>query len=273
MLKNFPLITADNFAGRNIKYGVREFGMATIANGLSQTGMFIPFIGTFLTFSDYMRNAIRLAALQKIQVVYQFTHDSIFLGEDGPTHQPVEHYAALRAIPNLQVIRPGSAYEVQMSWMAALRYKGPTALLLTRQNLPEIAETKEFSYKDGVGRGAYILKKEKTKADYTLFATGSELSLAIDVANALEKKGKSVRVVSLPCFELFDQQDKAYRESVVGGDIGKRVSIEAGVELGWYKYIGLDGVAISMHSFGASAPAQDLAKEFGFTVEAILEKI
>ena len=273
MLKNYPLISPRNFAGRNIKYGVREFGMATIATGLSQTKMILPYIGTFLTFSDYMRNAIRLAALQKAHVVYQFTHDSIFLGEDGPTHQPIEHYAALRAIPFLQFIRPGDAYEVKMSWIAALRYQGPTAFALSRQNLPEIAETKNFSYADGVGRGAYILKKEKSKPDYTLVATGSELHLAMDVSAALEKMGKSVRVVSMPCWALYEEQDQKYKESVFGGDIGIRVSIEAGVELGWHKYIGMDGIAISMHSFGASAPAADLEKEFGFTVDAILKKI
>lgn len=273
MMKNYPLVTPGNFAGRNIKYGVREFAMATIATGLSQTRMILPFVGTFLTFSDYMRNAIRLAALQKAHVVYQFTHDSIFLGEDGPTHQPVEHYAALRTIPFLQVIRPGDAYEVKMSWIAALRYQGPSALLLTRQNLPEIPETKNFSYANGVGRGAYILKKEKSKPDYTLIATGSELHLAMDVSAALEKMGKSVRVVSMPCWEIYDEQDQEYKTSVLGGDIGIRVSIEAGVELGWHKYIGMDGIAISMHSFGASAPAADLAKEFGFTVDAIIKKI
>ncbi len=273
MLKNYPLIAPGNFSGRNIKYGVREFGMATIATGLFHTGMIIPYVGTFLTFSDYMRNAIRLAALQQSHVMYQFTHDSIFLGEDGPTHQPIEHYAALRAIPFLQVIRPGDAYEVKMSWIAALRYKGPTALLLSRQNLPEIPETKNFSYAEGVGRGAYILKKEKGKVDYTLIATGSELHLAIDVAAALEKKGKNVRVVSMPCWELYEEQDQKYKESVFGGDIGVRVSIEAGVEMGWHKYIGTNGIAISMHRFGASAPAEDLAKEFGFTVDAILNKI
>lgn len=273
MLKNYPLVTPGNFAGRNIKFGVREFGMATIATGLSQTNMILPFIGTFLTFSDYMRNAIRLAALQRAHVIYQFTHDSIFLGEDGPTHQPIEHYAALRAMPFLQVIRPGDAYEVKMSWIAALRYQGPTALILTRQNLPEIPETKNFSYANGVGRGAYILKKEKTKPHYTLLATGSELHLAMDVSVALEKMGKSVRVVSMPCWEMYEEQDEAYKESVLGGDIGVRVSIEAGSELGWHKYIGINGIAISMHSFGASAPAEDLAKEFGFTVDAIMKKI
>lgn len=272
-LKNYPLITPGNFQGRNIKYGVREFAMATIATGLSQTGMIVPFIGTFLTFSDYMRNAIRLAALQKAHVIYQFTHDSIFLGEDGPTHQPIEQYAALRAIPQLLFFRPGDAYEVKMTWIAALQFKGPSAIALSRQNLPEIPETKNFSFAEGVGRGGYILKKEKGKPDYTLLATGSELHLAIDVATALEKLGKHVRVVSMPCWELYDSQDPSYKESVLGGEIGIRVSIEAGVELGWHKYIGLEGIAISMHSFGASAPASDLAKEFGFNVDAILHKI
>ena len=273
MMKSYALVAPGNFTGRNIKFGVREFGMATMATGLFQTGMIIPFVGTFLTFSDYMRNAIRLAALQRAHVIYHFTHDSIFLGEDGPTHQPIEHYAALRAIPFLQVIRPGDAYEVKMSWIAALRFNGPTALLLTRQNLPEIPETKNFSYADGLGRGAYILKKEKSKPDYTLIATGSELHLAMDVAAELDKMGKSVRVISMPCWEIYEEQDQEYKESVLGGNIGIRVSIEAGVELGWHKYIGMNGIAISMHSFGASAPAADLAKEFGFTVDAILKKI
>ncbi|BBI17699.1 transketolase [Neochlamydia sp. S13] len=273
MLKNYPLVKPGDFSGRNIKYGVREFGMATIANGLYQTHMILPFIGTFLTFSDYMRNAIRLAALQKAHVIYQFTHDSIFLGEDGPTHQPVEHYASLRAIPYLRVIRPADAHEVKMAWAAALRYHGPTAIILTRQNLPEITATESFSYADGMGRGAYLLKKENSKPDYTLLATGSEVHLALDVAAALEKSGKSVRVISMPCWELYEEQDSAYKESLLGGDLGIRVSIEAGVEQGWHKYIGLSGIAISMQSFGASAPAAALAQEFGFTVDSILKKL
>lgn len=272
MMKKFPIVTPGNFHGRNIKFGVREFGMATIATGLAQTRMITPFIGTFLTFSDYMRNAIRLCSLMKEQVIYQFTHDSIFLGEDGPTHQPIEHLAALRAIPNLHVIRPADANEVKMAWVAALRYKGPTAFILSRQNLPELAET-NVSYSNGVGRGAYILKKEKGNLDYTLFATGSEVSLALDVAKELEKLGKNVRVVSMPCWEMFEEQNHEYRMSVVGGDIGKRVSIEAGVSLGWHKYIGMDGIAISMEGYGASAPYRVLAAEFGFTVESILERI
>jgi transketolase len=272
MIKKYPLVAPGTFQGRNIKFGVREFGMATMATGLYQTGLILPFIGTFLTFSDYMRNAIRLASMQRAHVVYQFTHDSIFLGEDGPTHQPVEHYAALRAIPHLHVIRPADSHEVRMSWIAALTYDGPTALLLSRQNLPDLESTK-VPYSEGVGRGAYIVKKEGSKPDFTLVATGSELSLALNVSDELEKLGKSVRVISMPCWEIFEEQNAEYKESVFGGDIGRRVSIEAGIDLGWYKYIGRDGIAICMERFGESAPAGALAKEFGFTVEDILERI
>ncbi len=260
------------FTGRNIKYGVREFGMAAMATGLQQTGMFLPFVGTFLTFSDYMRNAIRLAALQRAKVVYQFTHDSLFLGEDGPTHQPIEHLASLRAIPHLQVIRPADAHEVKGAWLAALRYSGPSAIILSRQNLPTLACT-HVSYDDGVGRGAYLVKKEERTPDYTLIATGSELLLALDVAKELERHGKAVRVVSMPCWQLFERQSLDYRHSVLGGQIGQRVSIEAGVEMGWHKYIGADGIAICMEGFGLSAPASALAREFGFTVESILERV
>ncbi|MBA3957195.1 MAG: transketolase [Parachlamydiaceae bacterium] len=272
MMKKFPLVSPGNFKGRNIKFGVREFGMATIATGMAQTRMITPFIGTFLTFSDYMRNAIRLCSLMKEQVIYQFTHDSIFLGEDGPTHQPVEHLAALRAIPNLHVMRPADTNEVKMAWVSALRYKGPTALILSRQNLPELAGT-NVSFAEGVGRGGYIIKKEKNKADYTLLATGSEVSLAMDVAVALEKLGKGVRVVSLPCWEIYDQQSIEYKNSVLGSNTGRRISIEAGISQGWHKYIGADGIAISIESYGASAPYRALAAEFGFTVESILERI
>lgn len=272
MMKQFPLISPGHFEGRNIKFGVREFGMATMATGLSLTHMILPFIGTFLTFSDYMRNAIRLASLMKIHVIYQFTHDSIFLGEDGPTHQPIEHYAALRAIPNLHVIRPADSREVKMAWLAALNYKGPTALLLSRQNLPDIPGT-DVSYEKGMAKGAYILKKETSQADYTLVATGSEVSLAMDVAAQLEKMGKQVRVISFPCWELFERQNKEYKESIFGGNLGQRVSIEAGVSQGWHQYIGREGIAICLEGFGASAPMKDLQKAFGFTVEDILERI
>jgi len=272
-LSKYPTITPGHFEGRNIKYGVREFAMAAMATGIHQTGMLTPFIGTFLTFSDYMKNAIRLCSLMKEQVIYQFTHDSIFLGEDGPTHQPVEQLAGLRAIPNLHVIRPGDQNEVEMAWLAALKYEGPTALILSRQSLPDLEITK-VSYTDGVGRGAYILKKEKsTPIDFTLIATGSELHLALDVAEALQKLGKSVRVVSMPCWELFDNQPADYKLSVLGGNIGKRVSIEAASDLGWHKYIGLDGIAICVEGFGASAPYRELTQEYGFTIESILERI
>jgi transketolase len=269
MMKQFPIIATRKFSGRNIKFGVREFGMATMANGLARTGFLTPFIGTFATFSDYMRNAIRLCAIMRLNVIYQFTHDSIFLGEDGPTHQAVEHYMSLRAIPNLHVIRPGDQNEVKMSWLAALRYRGPSAILLSRQKLPAVPGT-DRGYSEGVGRGAYVLKLESAKPDYTLIATGSELHLAYDVATELEKMGHHTRVVSMPCWELFEAQDREYRDSVLGGDLGKRVSIEAGVDQGWYKYA---DVTISQETYGASAPAADLEKEFGFTVESVLERI
>ena len=272
MMKKYPLISKGNFTGRTIKYGIREFGMATIATGLAETDMIVPFIGTFLTFSDYMRNAVRLAALSKVQVVYQFTHDSVFLGEDGPTHQPIEHLAALRAMPNLNVIRPADAWEVKMSWIAALRYRGPTALVLSRQNLPELSCC-NVSYENGMAKGAYIVKKESGKAEFTLIATGSEVSLALDVAAALEKIGKGVRVISMPCWELFEEQSDEYKWSVLGGDIGKRVSIEAGVSFGWSKWIGPFGISISIETFGESAPISDLAAEFGFTVDSILDRL
>jgi len=272
MMKEYSVIAPNKFEGRNIKYGVREFAMGAINNGLSLCGMFQPYCGTFFTFSDYMRNAIRLAALSPYHVIYQFTHDSIFLGEDGPTHQSIEHLASLRAMPNLHLIRPADSHEVRMAWIAALRYKGPTAIVLSRQNLPDLESTK-VSYDEGMGKGGYIVRKEKKKPDFTLFSTGSELHVALDAADLLEKKGKSVRVVSMPCWALFDQQPSSYRNSVIGGDLGVRVAIEAGSALGWHQYIGLDGIAICMKGFGLSAPAEELAKEFGFTPDAIVQRL
>lgn len=273
MMKKFPIVTPGKFEGHNIKFGVREFAMAGAASGLAETDLFIPFVGTFLTFSDYMRNAIRLAALSHIQVIYQFTHDSVFLGEDGPTHQPIEHIAALRAIPHLHVIRPADGWEVRMAWIAALRYRGPSAIILSRQALPQLELTHHFSYDNGLARGAYILKKESRSPDFTLLATGSEVWLALDVATALEKRGKAVRVISMPCWELFEEQEEAYKQSVIGGNLGKRVSIEAGVSFGWHQWIGPEGIAISIESFGESAPLSDLQAEFGFNVDAILRRL
>ena len=272
MMKQFPLVAPGDFTGRNIKYGIREFGMAAAAAGLWQTQMIRPYVGTFLTFSDYMRNAIRIASLSHFRTIYQFTHDSIFLGEDGPTHQPIEHVMSLRLMPNLAVFRPADANEVKRSWVAMLNRTGPCCIILTRQKLPTLEHT-EVACAEGVGRGAYIIKKESGKADFTLFATGSEVSLAMDVAASLEKMGKGVRVVSMPCWELFEEQPQDYKDSVVGGDIGKRVSIEAGVGLGWQRWVGPEGITICMEGFGLSAPMADLQNEFGFNVEAILERI
>ncbi len=272
MMKKFPIIAPGYFEGRNIKYGTREFAMATMATGLSQTDMILPYIGTFLTFSDYMKNGIRIAALSKVHVIYQFTHDSIFVGEDGPTHQPIEHIAGLRAIPNLRVIRPADSWEIKMAWLAAFSYKGPTALILSRQALPELPEA-NVPYEKGLGKGAYILRGADKKPDFTLFATGSEVSLALDVLVALEKIGKSVRVISIPCWELFDEQTEAYKKTIIGGDLGTRVSLEAASSFGWAKWVGYDGISIAIDSFGASAPQSDLASEFGFTVDAVLNRI
>lgn len=272
MMKDYPVVVPGNFSGRNIKFGVREFAMGTICNGISLCGMFQPYCGTFFTFSDYMRNSIRLAALTPYHVIYQFTHDSIFLGEDGPTHQSIEQLSSLRAIPHLNLIRPGDSHEVRMAWLAALQYKGPTAIVLSRQNLPDLVETL-VPYQEGLGKGAYIVRKEKKKPDFTLFSTGSELHLAMETADILEKQGKSVRVVSMPSWFLFEKQDEAYKKSILGGDLGVRVAIEAGTELGWHKYIGSNGIAICMHGFGLSAPAPELAVEFGFTADAIVKRL
>ena len=271
MMKKYPILSKNHFTARNIKYGVREFAMASCATGLAQTDMFIPFVGTFLTFSDYMRNAIRLAALSRIQVIYQLTHDSIFLGEDGPTHQSIEHLAALRAMPNLRVIRPADGWETKLAWMAALRYRGPTAIVLSRQALPDLGL--HIPYEQSMSKGAYILKKEERKPQFTLIATGSEVSLALDVATALDKRGKSVRVISMPCWEIFEEQSEEYKREVIGGDLGKRVSIEAGSTFGWSKWIGPEGLAIGVDTYGESAPQSDLAEEFGFTVDSILDRL
>lgn len=271
-LNKYDLITFSNFKGRNFKFGVREFAMGTISNGLSLVDTFIPVCGTFLVFSDYMRNSIRLAAISNYHVIYQFTHDSIFLGEDGPTHQPVEQLASLRAMPNIQVIRPADSNEVKMAWIAALKYKGPTALILSRQNLKTLNET-NVSYEKGLSKGAYIVKKEKNKADFTIFATGSELELALEVAQKLESSKKDVRVISFPSFDLFEKQSKEYKDTLLKGNLGKLVSIEAASEFGWQKYIGKDGIAISVNCFGNSAPMNDLKEKFGFTVDKIIKRL
>jgi transketolase len=274
MMKGGGLVAPGHFAARNIKYGVREFAMGAINSGIALQGMLLPFCGTFLTFSDYMRNAIRLAALMKLKVAYQFTHDSILLGEDGPTHQPVEHVPSLRAIPGLKVFRPADTNEIKAAWSWILRKgDGPCLFALSRQNMRDLTETK-VPTDEGVGRGGYVLKKEsKSKIDFCILATGSEVALALDIAAKLEEKGKSVRVVSMPCLEIFDAQDSAYRDSVVPREAGQFWAIEAQVEQGWHKYIGRDGHTVCMSGFGASAPGKDCAKHFGFTVDQILARM
>lgn len=269
-IANEKIINKSNYAGRNIKYGVREFAMAAIANGLSIHGQLMPFIGTFLTFSDYCRNAIRLAALMKLNVIYQFTHDSILLGEDGPTHQPVEHLSSLRAIPGLCVIRPGDQTEVKAAWISALKFNGPTALILSRQGIQDLDETSLSEAQ----KGAYILVKEKPgPIDHCILATGSEIGLAYKVTTQLIEKGINVRLVSMPSFELFDSQPTEYQASILDGDIDQYWSIEAQSQFGWHQYIGRHGTAISVDTFGKSAPASDIAKDTGFTVDAIMSQI
>ncbi len=273
-LKGSPDVRAGDYSGRNIRYGVREFAMAAVSSGLYLSGFFRPFCATFFTFSDYMRPAIRLASLMKLPCIYVFTHDSIFLGEDGPTHQPVEHLAALRAIPQLTIIRPGDADECAIAWETALlNNNGPTAIVLSRQNLP-IPDRKAqgLASAEGLQRGAYVLRDAKD-ASMLLIATGSEVSLAIETAIALEKQGTAARVVSMPSLEIFRAQDAAYRESVLPSSIRKRVVIEAGVRQGWAEFAGEGGVYVTQDGFGASAPAKVLAKEFGFTAEAIVKKV
>jgi transketolase len=268
------ILEAANPSGRNIRFGVREHAMGAIANGISLYGGFIPYVATFLTFSDYMRGAVRLAALQKLRVAYVWTHDSIGVGEDGPTHQPVEHVAALRAIPNMTVMRPGDANEAAAAWAAAVSVcEGPTALMLTRQKLPILPGTPEKA-RQGVAKGGYVLRDasgDASKPDLILIGTGSELQLAMTAADALEKEGIRTRVVSLPSWERFEAQPQAYRESVLPRACRKRVTVEAEVPFGWERYAGDDGAIIGIDRFGASAPAERIFEAFGLTAEHVAE--
>lgn len=261
--------------GRHINYGVREFGMAAIMNGMALHGGYLPFGGTFLTFSDYSRNAVRMAALMKQRVVHVFTHDSIGLGEDGPTHQSVEHAASLRLIPNLHVWRPCDTTETAVAWQLSLqrpasvgmdvRNGGPSALLLSRQNLPFVK--RDAQTLDAIYRGGYVLS-DAADAAAVIIATGSEVGLALGAQEQLAAKGIAVRVVSMPCAEIFDEQDSQWRESVLPKAL-PRVAVEAGVTAGWYKYVGLDGAVVGLDTYGESAPAGVLFKHFGLTVERV----
>ncbi|MFZ9268793.1 MAG: transketolase [Candidatus Limnocylindrus sp.] len=258
-------------SGRNISFGVREHAMAAITNGIAYHGGLIPFSATFLTFSDYMRGSLRLAALAGLGSIFVFTHDSIGLGEDGPTHQPVEHYAALRAIPNVRFFRPGDPNEAAHAWGVAIqRRDAPTVLAFTRQKLPVLPGSINGAAA-GVKRGAYVVREASAQVKAILIATGSEVHLAVAAADLLEASGTPTRVVSAPCLELFGDQDAAYRESVLPAAVRARVGIEAGVSLGWDRWTGSDGAIIAMDRFGASAPAPKLFAEFGFTPERIAE--
>ncbi len=260
-----------HYNGNYISYGVREFGMAAIMNGVYLHGGFRPFGGTFLMFSEYARNALRMASLMKIAPIYVFTHDSIGLGEDGPTHQPVEQVATLRLIPNMNVWRPCDTVETMVAWGSAItERKTPTSLVFSRQNLKFIERTDEQTA--NIAKGGYILVDGGSAPDYAIIATGSEVELALNVAEKLTAQNLKVRVVSMPSTNVFDKQDISYRTKVLGG-AKKMVAIEAGVGDGWYKYVGIDGIVICMSSFGESAPANKLFEQFGFTVEAILAKL
>ena len=257
---------------RNLHFGVREHAMGGILNGLALSGKIIPFGGTFLIFSDYFKPAIRLAAIMKLRVIYVLTHDSIGLGEDGPTHEPIEHLMALRAVPNLTVIRPADANETVVAWQAALsNTTGPTLLALTRQNL-SIIDRSKYSAADNLAKGAYILNEEITKPDIILIATGSEVELAVAAAQVLAEKNIKTRVVSMPCWEFFEQQPAAYQEKVLPSGVKARLAIEAGATLGWSKYVGDSGIAIGLDRFGASAPAKVNFAKFGFTVENVVNQ-
>jgi transketolase len=263
-------------AGRNLRFGVREHAMGGIANGIACHGGFIPYVATFLTFSDYMRGAVRIAALSGLHVIYAWTHDSVGLGEDGPTHQPVEHFAALRAIPNLWFVRPGDANEAAAAWALAVeRTAGPTAMALSRQKLPTLAGSAGLA-REGVRRGGYVLRPASSEATdgapaLILIGTGSELSLCMAAADALEAEGIATRVVSLPCWEAFESQDTAYRDGVLPAGVRRRVAVEAGVALGWERWAGDEGAIIAIDRFGASAPAGTIFDKFGFGVDRIAD--
>ncbi len=269
-----PIRATTNTDGNYINYGVREFGMSAIMNGIALHGGFIPYGATFLMFYEYAHNAVRMAALMKQRVLFVYTHDSIGLGEDGPTHQPVEQTAALRLVPNLDTWRPCDQVESAIAWKAAVeRQDGPSALIFTRQNLAQMNRTS--AQLANVARGGYILRDCCEKGDcpdLILIATGSEVELAMKAAEALDAQGTKVRVVSMPSTNVFDKQDAAYRESVLPSKVTKRIAIEAGISDFWYKYVGFEGRVVGMNSFGESAPADQLFKLFGFTVENVVAK-
>jgi len=268
-LKGEASLAAGDFSGRYIHFGIREHGMAAMLNGMFLHGGIRPYGGTFLVFSDYLRPSVRLAALMGLPVIYVFTHDSIGLGEDGPTHQPIEQLVALRAIPNLTVIRPAEATETAVAWQVALENKlGPTALALTRQGLPTL-DRSQFAPAAGVANGAYVLK-DTNSPQVILMGSGSEVQIALDAQAILADRGIRARVVSMPSWELFERQSVEYRTSVLPSEITARVAVEAGVSLGWERYVGTAGKTIGLDRFGASAPYQTIYQKLGLTAEAMV---
>lgn len=274
MIKGTKDYTPDSFDGRNIWFGVREFAMGAALNGMALHGGLKVYGGTFFVFSDYLRPAIRLAALMKLPVTYVFTHDSIAVGEDGPTHEPIEQLAALRAMPNLSVIRPADGNETAAAWKLAVESTDqPTALVLTRQDLPTIKDTNKAAY-EGVKKGGYVVSPaSKEQADVLLLAAGSEVSLAIEAQRALEQEGISASVVSMPSWDRFEAQSKDYKESVIPKDVKKRLAIEMGSSLGWHRYAGDEGEVLAIDQFGASAPGEKIMEEYGFTVNNVVARV
>jgi transketolase len=271
-IKGSPAFSATERGGRNIYYGVREHAMGAAMNGIALFGGSRPFGGTFLTFSDYMRGAVRLAALQELPVMYVWTHDSIGLGEDGPTHQPIEHLSALRAIPHLHVFRPADGNETAAAFVSALRRgDGPSAMILSRQKLPVVTTPEQA--RAGVARGGYVLLEAVGgRPEILLLASGSEVPLALEAGRRLQAEGRRAAVVSMPCLELFKAQPEEYRESVLPKACRRRLAVEAAAGQSWWQFVGLDGDVVSMERFGASAPAEELLRRFGFTVEGVLER-
>jgi transketolase len=269
-IKGEQIYAVESYGTRNVYFGVREHAMGAAVNGIAYHGGVKPFASTFFVFSDYLRPSIRLAALSKLPVIYVFTHDSIAVGEDGPTHEPVEQLAALRSIPGLTVIRPTDANETASAWAYALQQTdGPIALILSRQNLPVFNETK--ANLGNVSKGAYVLVETSSTPDVILIATGSEVSLAVSAKTELEKENISVRIVAMPSWELFSQQSKEYKETVLPSAISKRVAIEMGISLGWERFVGSDGKVLSIETFGASGDGAAVMKQFGFTTENVVQ--
>lgn len=269
-IKDEDDFSVENYNGRNLVFGIREFAMVAIMNGMTLHKGVKVSAGGFLVFSDYFKAAVRMACLMKLPIILPLSHDSVAVGEDGPTHQPIEQFAMLRSIPNMHVIRPGDAVEMAAAWKLAIEStENPTALILTRQNV----ETMENSSVEGVSKGAYVIGKEENHLDAIIIASGSEVNLAMKAKKVLFEKGIDVRVVSMPCQEFFDQQDEQYKEAVLPNAMRKRLSVEMASSFGWHKYVGLDGITMSIDEFGKSAPAQDVIQSYGFTVDGVVENI